>query len=277
MLKKVILIFVLLFQFVHAEEYDGYTYNDFDFSLITMRKSGTHMMKKFFYIIDKELGHHEAGRYYWDHFSSFRNQNLINIRQRLLSNKPTIFLVRDLRDIAVSLVYFVEKWVEIGYFDNNSDLNLVREWSNLSMEQKLRGIILGDTRYSFVNQFLVDDYSQISLALNNSNRFLIVKYEDLVGFEGGGTDETQRKEIEKIVNFLGLSLTSDEIDYVCENLFGVRSKNEATGLCYTYNPDNKGKVGAWEQHFSPTLLRLMKDKYSLYFKIFGYDLRGKSS
>lgn len=272
MLKRLLLILILGFQCLHAEEYDGYTYNDFDFSMITMRKSGTHMMKKLFHILSEELGHPEAKRYYWDHFGGFRNQRLTRIRDQLLENKPTLLIVRDLRDIAVSLVSFVEIWIDKGYFNDQYSQEILVEWSSLPMEKKIEGVITGNSRYPFVNYFLDQDYTQIGKVFKQAKNRLVVKYENLVGLAGGSTNEIQKKELDKIVQFLHISLTEDELDYLCQNLFGVRTENEANTLCYTFNPESQGKIGTWRKHFTPYLQKLIKEKYRLYFNTFKYDL-----
>lgn len=273
MWKKAIFIFLLSLQWLSAEEYDGYTYKDFDFSMITMRKAGTHLMKKFFYIISEELGHPEASRYYWDHCGSFRKGNLLTIRDQLLRDKPTLIIIRDLRDIVVSLVYYVEKWIDQGYFDRQYPQELLFKWRHLPMDKKIKGIILRDRTYPFVNGFLHEDYSQIENVLLNAKKALVIRYEDLVGTSGGGSDEMQKGIIEKICHFLNFNLTPDEMEYLCANFFGVRSQSEATGLCYTYNPDSQGKIGTWKKHFSPFLLKVMEAKYGSYLQKFGYDCK----
>ena len=64
-----------------------------------------------------------------------------------------------------------------------------------------------------------------------------IRFEDLIGPNGGGDWETQLETIQKIADHLGITVTEEKIERVARNLFG------GTGTF------RKGQIGAWKKHF----------------------------
>ena len=105
----------------------------------------------------------------------------------------------------------------------------------------------GETRSRFLSSgqdkwMELDTAKRMSLFLPllESPYTLTVRFENLVGARGGGSDAVQRNEIEKIAAHLGMRLTPDDIDCVIEKAFNPKSPTFRKGL-----------IGDWKSHFTP--------------------------
>lgn len=146
----------------------------------------------------------------------------------LISDKKNIkglFIYRDPRDQIVSHAYFMQKLYKTK--ENNSNLD------------ELISYLIKDGRLYYWNAAIgINAFYRLYLPWKNHPSFYTVKFEDLVGPNGGGTIEAQRKEITNIANYLGLNLSAEKIDDVTNNLFGGT---------FTFR---EGKIGSWKNHFS---------------------------
>jgi len=79
-----------------------------------------------------------------------------------------------------------------------------------------------------------------------NNNTLIVRFEDLVGSKGGGSDEIQRNTIKAILEFSGISKYDNEIDKIQLSLFGGT---------HTFR---EGQINAWRKDVDSKTLELMK-------------------
>jgi hypothetical protein len=66
----------------------------------------------------------------------------------------------------------------------------------------------------------------------------VIRFEDLIGEQGGGSAKVQKETIARIAEHLGIAYTEETIAYVVEHLFG----NSMTF--------REGKIGSWKRHFS---------------------------
>ena len=73
-----------------------------------------------------------------------------------------------------------------------------------------------------------------------------VKFEDLIGPDGGGSLESQLIEIINIANHIGISLSKEEAHAIASSLFG----NSPTF--------RKGQIGDWKNHFTEEHKELFK-------------------
>ena len=68
---------------------------------------------------------------------------------------------------------------------------------------------------------------------------LIVKFEDLVGSQGGGSDERQTAAVASIAQHVGLALDDADVQAVAGQVFNRGAQ--------TFR---KGAIGDWRNHFS---------------------------
>lgn len=161
------------------------------------------------------------------HSSSFE-ELLQNHRVRML------FILRDPRDAAVSLVHHITSHPE----------NRLHEYFTRglrSFEERLLAAIEGvesarppgGERLGSIGERLRSVQPWLAAPMTCTTRF-----ERLVGPEGGGSVEAQQGEIETIARHLALSLTPEENQAVASQLFGQGSP--------TFR---RGQLGAWKESF----------------------------
>ena len=89
---------------------------------------------------------------------------------------------------------------------------------------------------------------------------LIVRFEDLVGEKGGGSDVRQIETIREIAEHIGASLEESQLKSMAEGLFGSGSR--------TFH---KGQIGNWREHFSLEAKAAFKRRSGKALKEFGYE------
>lgn len=76
--------------------------------------------------------------------------------------------------------------------------------------------------------------------------FYVVRFENLIGPQGGGTEATQIQEIQNIAHHLGITLSPDRLTYVKNHLFGeTRTFKE-------------GQTKGWKKYFTPQIKKAFK-------------------
>lgn len=158
-----------------------------------------------------------------------------------------IFLMRDPRDQAVSLLFYIEKgW---SYGPLRQDLG----YGELSLEEKLLEIITGD-RYglSATKSIIGRRLPWLSL---NPGFVHVVHFEELVGKEGGGSFLIQINAIKNILKFVGVHKNIEEITEKAQTLFGKPGEG-------TFR---SGQIGSWKEYFTLEHKEAMK-------KVFGEEL-----
>ncbi len=92
----------------------------------------------------------------------------------------------------------------------------------------------------------IDDFYNRFLPWRMCGNVCVVRFEDLVGPNGGGSAQAQRDSIRKIAQHIGIDLSEDDISDIMAKIFGK-------GLTF-----RRGKIGAWRSHFSENHKKLFK-------------------
>ncbi|MBE9490583.1 MAG: sulfotransferase domain-containing protein [Bacteroidetes bacterium] len=168
-------------------------------------------------------------------------------------NIKTLQMFRDPRAVLVSwakyIVEDINKWHPYHDF-----------FKSLSLHKRIRFLItggsVGQSYYSSFKEVL----SRSAGWLYNPN-CLIVRFEDLVGSKGGGSDELQRKTILNILKHIDKEVRVNELEQLQSDLFGGT---------HTFRG---GQIDQWEEDFNDVLHELIK--YELQdcdcLKKLGYD------
>lgn len=222
-------------------------------AVLTVPKSGTHLLHKLLFLLTEEKRTPYAiaiklasprlenlplkekvirARWSRSEYISSHFDCPEAIEELLLQRKElkSLIMLRDPRDVLVSLVNWVSEPIKNHYFGCiGMDLGT---FQNADFNQKLASSITNTKRVSM--------QAQVSAALNFSRKpnTCVVLFENLVGLAGGGSDDLQIKEINKVVQFLGLSLSLNEIKEVGKKLFGGT------------NTFRKGQIGAHKNSFN---------------------------
>ena len=176
------------------------------------------------------------------HFSAKHLEMLVKMGYKI------IFIVRDPRDQLVS----VTNWLREGQW----------QWMPAShiadIDEQMEELIYG----RLYNQRAFDIYFlSYEHRLKNipSHALYTIRFENLVGEEGGGSSRTQRQEVQKLAAFLKTPLIPQEIDAVCREIFGGTA---------TFR---RGQIGAWKEYFSEKHIKLFKLLYNSHLIRLGYE------
>lgn len=153
----------------------------------------------------------------------------------------TIFIYRDLRDVAISHARWVTKEPRIFLHYYYSQLNNFDEQLMCS----IKGVPVGTPFGSNISQpDIGQDFSRWQGWINEP-KALAVKFEDLVGARGGGCEETRIKTIQKIVNYLNIDLSLEQIQT------SLNSEMINPKESHTFRKGGKGQLGGWKTFFKP--------------------------
>jgi len=168
------------------------------------------------------------------------------IKDIILQKKIKVIIgIRDPRDVLLSAAnYILEK--DHPYSSNFSS-NTIEEVIDNLIEGIEGPIISVKPKQPDKPKFENLDHNLYGGIYETYKRFLrwtiindaiIIKFEDLVGKKGGGSDTKQINSIKKIANACSVELTSDDLNFIGKNLYGHTS---------TFR---KGKIGSWKEGFS---------------------------
>lgn len=262
--KLLLPLLLQVFALVAIEEHDK-------FVVVTPPKAGTHLLTKAMEQLTGRTCHSIFSSYEltfdeWnaelgqvENSQAFIQMHALPTPDQVKSLRrlgyKVIFLVRDPRDQAVSLYFFIEQknW-SLG------PLNLNMEpYASLSPGDKLFEIITGArTGFSGIKKIFS---RYVPWAMQGTGFVHTTRFEDLVGEEGGGSRERQIQAVAQIAKFLRIRLSKQELEYRSQGLFG--KKGEKTF--------RKGQIGEWKKHFKPRHIQAMQQHFGELLKQFGYN------
>jgi hypothetical protein len=252
------------------------------FVLITMPKSGSHLMIKTLYLLtgSEAIWHTmfpsyqhvppEQGFLYTHFCVSPQLEN----DYRDLGNLKQVILIRDLRDIVISVVHQIKKTNWPGITKENRE-----HFLKLSFEDQMLYVI--NFEYdSYIIRKRAPVSLQVSLSrvaeqavfyMSKSNT-LTCRYENIVGSEGGGKDELQLAELQKIHNFLNLDLSETELFDISKYIYGdALDPFGKKGFLNFQSTFRNGQIGSWKDHFTEKHKAAFKKKLGHFLIALGYE------
>jgi hypothetical protein len=218
---------------------------------VSMPKSGTHLLERALCLhpvlyrkvlptvsdenidrwhgLDGLLGRLRPGQVVMSHLRFRPGYEDVLVRHQTRS----ILMIRDPRDVVVSQVHYVLKRTDHGLHTRFAQERSVRD--------KLRLAIVGDPAHRVPS--IGDRLGYFAGWLDSGS--LVVRFEDLVGPQGGGERARQRACVTAIVTHLGLETSGPAVDSMCEHLFSSDSP--------TFR---RGRIGQWTEYFDEDLLAL---------------------
>jgi len=239
-----------------------------DFIVVTPEKTGTHLLTKALeQLLDMKVVNcweHEISRKALltllketkkrgEFFQIHANPKNSLIMALLEMDYKVIFLMRDPRDQAVSLYYYIRDGWKYGH------LNTASAYGRLSAEDQLEEIITGK-RFGTSGTLNIIGKNLRWMRLVPSFVFT-AHFENLVGDEGGGFRELQIEEMRKIASHLELDLSDSEIEERSLGLFGKPGEK-------TFR---NGQIGSWKTHFLPKHIRAFKKLFGKKLIKLGYE------
>jgi len=223
------------------------------FILATQPKAGTHLMFKLMEKLRGTASTHlfsmnknepqfyypgviedswERGEMPWTHlFAPIKLKEILTTRYK---NHKKVILIRDIRDVYVSYAHHIYKQ------------------PSMTTEEKIDTIMDKHPAFFTMNK-------NLSIFLKNPN-FLVVRFEDLVGPQGGGNKEKQTNTIFRIANFIGLPISKETASQYGDELFGD------TGGTF-----RKGKIGSWKTEMNTDQKMWMKEHFAKELIELGYE------
>ncbi len=193
--------------------------------------------------IEQKMKSLKKGRYVVGHKSFDEDFDKL-LRKNKFSH---ILIVRDPRDVAVSKAFYLLKKPEAA---------LHAHFTGLSERERFIACINGVPERM---RSIAEIYNIFMPWLNESS-CLMIKFEDLVGSQGGGSDEKQSETLGHISGHLGLSFDESKLKEIALKSF---NKNSVTF--------RKGKIGDWANWLDDEMLSILK-KDEAVFQKFGYTI-----
>lgn len=270
-----------------------------DAYFLTMKKAGTHMAEKclrmlmakdeyeYQYILKTSDDHralaHIQGRdgftLNFRHIDFEANSPFYNH----VFDKKKIVVIRDPRDMLISGANFIPMIFMLGTSPNPPSWaasyvqiagEFLKKWDELPITDKINSLVtqsVPKSIYQYTPEYYKLDNSlfippfdftmQIFPTMNfiHSPNTLIVRYEDLVGPQGGGTQKAQVKCIKEIAEFIGIEMDDERCKNVGKDLYGST---------FTFR---KGKLNAWKTTFDEENKKLFKEHLGKALIQMGYE------
>jgi len=230
-------------------------------------KCGTHLVERCIQILE------HVGAGYWPGSTSLTPEHIeesLTKYRMLLVHLPydqqydtvlkqphikTFFIYRDPRDQIVSHAHWIYK---VPHHHPYS--------CRFSLDENIMTLITGEHYffdYNLHNVQGINQYYRLFIRWVYSPYACSIKFEDLVGSQGGGSDERQTQTIIKIIKYLGLQISDALVDHVKNNLFGN------TGTF------RKGQVGSWQKDFKSEHIQIFKREAQSLLLELGYETDDK--
>ena len=139
--------------------------------------------------------------------------------------------------------------------DKNHFLNGL--FKSLSFDDRYRAVLDGVTENNLTQRSLQSCCEALDPWLN-TNGVLVVKFEDIVGNQGGGSNEQRIKVLEQVAD--ALNLNRESIPQVAESLYGPGR--------HTFR---KGKIDSWKEEIPSSVLDRISSEMSVILDKWGYD------
>lgn len=232
---------------------------------LTLPKSGTHLLKKmlcmligegelYFTNIDKSPYDPPAipksRSFIFNHvypgFSLYKEPNP--------DKYIKVLLIRDPRDIVVSFFYMLK---DHGWRGDSTPDELLTEFRSGTVEEMISKTITFPDEYLGMRVFFEE-----ALEWMKDPNVFVLRFEDIVGPEGGGDRMVQEETFRALLDHLGIYSSEEEIRYILDHAFGPSvitgagyEKREVEFWPKYFNLMNgstfrKGEIGAWAQHFT---------------------------
>ncbi len=154
-------------------------------------------------------------------------------------NCKVLFIYRDLRDVAVSHARWVTKEERIFLHDIYQQHSSFEE----QLMSSIKGVPLGSPLGSNVSQpDIGTDFARWRGWIDDPNT-MAVKFEDLVGERGGGSEDKRLYVVEQILDYLGINLSTQQIKSKFAS--GALDPEES----HTFKKGGKGSIGGWKNVF----------------------------
>lgn len=164
-------------------------------------------------------------------------------------NYRIIFTMRDPRDQIISYIH----WIRRNYQKH-------REVLELSVDELIMDLICKSSMaHGNPPAAGIADLYQKYMPWMHEPNVQVVRFEDLVGSQGGGSDEKQVIKIKEMASHIGYDLSDDEVRNIAHELWGG-------SLTF-----REGKIGSWKQYFNDEHKKSFKEVAGQLLVDLGYE------
>ena len=252
------------------------------FALITIPKSGSHMAIKALHFLTgvQAVWHTRFPSLFYvpsDEgflYTHFCLSPELEDDYFYLPNLKKVIMIRDLRDVCISIVHQIRKAPWPGMNEK-----IRKAFLDLSFEEQLHFVIDYDYDVHEVADFAPNSIQTSVLRVAKQaekycqdHRNLVCRYENLVGPMGGGSEEAQILEITRIAEHLEIPMSEDEIYMVASNLYGnTVDPFGKEGFEHFGSTFRRGQIGRWKAVFNEDHKRAFKSKLGDALIALGYE------
>lgn len=171
------------------------------------------------------------------------------------SRVRSLLIVRDLRDVAVSNAFYIANPTR-GHRLHDYFRSLPSDGDRLLAS--IAGVP-AERMPDGVASLALGTHAAAYLPWLDDPQCLTVRFEDLVGGAGGGSDVAQRETIQRIADHLGIRLSAARRDAIARGVFdrGARTFRQ-------------GRIGDWRHHFDGRHQRIFEQTAGEMMSRFGY-------
>jgi len=213
-----------------------------EYAILTIPKGGTYLSRKLVTLIGDDPNH------IVDHLNE-KNVKLPWVYE----NRKIIILIRDPRDILVSQINWIREgctWWPTGYYIPNY-------FQNLTYSDQIFWMI------NFPKEHIgLKEYLEWAREVIENKHATIIKFEDLIGTNGGGNSTLQLNAISSLLELLGYEYSEERVAKIASSLFGGTE---------TFR---KGNIGNWKKHFKNNHKVLFEEKFGEFLRYFDYEKDG---
>lgn len=173
------------------------------------------------------------------------------------SHFKIITIHRDPRDALVSHLFHLHK-----YKGQKRDFFTVSEnFDNLSFDDQLTALITGSNgTQSYLN------FYKKRILWSQHSYCLSLKFEDLIGNEGGGSDSIKEEMVMKIASYINMPITDEKLEYVLNEMYKKRPDIQQGVSTYV-----SSSIGNWKTFFNKEHKKLFKKHCGKLLIFLGYE------
>lgn len=170
-------------------------------------------------------------QFFYEAHAPYSPNNYSLVKQKQLK---VILVLRDPRAVLVSYAHWLKKGLGHQLEPNWPTLH------DLPVDEVITHFITAyPTKGPEIAPYTtMAEFYDLFLGWQHYNDCYVTTFEKLVGPKGGGTAVDQENEVKAVAAFLGYTLTTDEIQAICSNLFGGT------------NTFRVGQIGSWKTELS---------------------------
>ncbi len=231
-------------------------------------KSGTHLLERLLYLLPgisrqlnrtlvehpgtsfdlaKQCSRLKKGQFIVSHL--FYREEYLRILDEF--GIKVIFMARDPRDIVISDAHYIT-YINKRHGLHERFINRLK-----SDKERLHFCIKGcpERPEWSIASLLEKFYPWLK-----NEKVLTVRFKDLVGVKGGGSDKMQEKTVDEILNFIGVEISREKKCELMGKIFFPRSK--------TFR---KGRIRQWQKAFDDEDKKLFKEVAGEWLIKYGYE------